>query len=117
MPSTQERAERIAAARRKLQRAMGRLVVAQAAHDATSEEGASGSRGDGQPEAGAGEEVGADKEGRGTSAGQSRPAGQFSANQATTASYFRTVKVLPSASRSKKRPYPAAILPTVESFK
>jgi hypothetical protein len=88
MPNQVERAERIAAARRRLQRAMGRMVVAEVtdhpptsasleAKDGVSKEDASGARGDGQPEAvSAGEAVGAESEGRGTSTGQSRPAGQ-----------------------------------------
>jgi len=59
MTNQVEQAKRIAAARRMLQRAMGRLVAGQATHDATSGEGASGARGEEQPEAGAGEEVGA----------------------------------------------------------
>jgi hypothetical protein len=87
MTNQVERAERIAAARRSLQRAMGGMVVAQVmdhpptsasleAKYGVSEEGAPGARGDGQPEAvSAGEEVGAE-EGRGTSTGQSRSAGQ-----------------------------------------
>lgn len=105
----QDRNERIAAARKKLRKAMGRLVVVQVAdHDeASAEESASGSpkgiEPDEGPEAGAGED-GAETEGRGTSAGQARSAGQFALNQRTTESYLRTVKVLPSPSRSKNRP-------------
>lgn len=87
MPNQVERAERMVAARRTLQRAMGRMVVAEVtdhpptsasleAKGGLSEEDASGARGDRQPEASAGEEVGAVEEGRGTSAGQSRLAGQ-----------------------------------------
>jgi hypothetical protein len=88
MTNQVERAERIAAARQKLQRVMGRMVVAEVTdHPPTSasleakgrllKEDASGARGDRQPEAArAGEVVGTETEGRGTSTGQSRPAGQ-----------------------------------------
>jgi hypothetical protein len=73
----QDRDERVATAREKLRKAMGRLVVVQVAdHDeASAEESASGPRGDEGPEAGAGED-GAETEGRGTSTGQSRSTGQ-----------------------------------------
>lgn len=72
----QARAERIEAARYRLRQAMGRMVVQQAVHGATTAEGASDPRGDEGSEAVGAREVSTEDEGRATFSGQSRSAGQ-----------------------------------------